>query len=247
MVTRQPKRCSRFARGGTVSDYAIYFRTLATTTSWNQEAQYDTFFHGLANDIKDELVTHELPASLDALIEVAIRIDRHLSRGRERLVKRDPLHREAETTFRSSVPPPLEPPPLLNDPEPMQIDCTHLTPTERQCRIKSRSCLYCGDPNHFIANCPIKSQRSPIARRLQVSITPLQQSPNTHSLLSASLLLDSRFQVVSVLMESGADGNFMDAELVSQVHLTSVPIQNPLEALAITGAHWSVLDMSPLR
>ncbi|KAJ8364688.1 hypothetical protein SKAU_G00135190 [Synaphobranchus kaupii] len=34
--------------------------------------------------------------------------------------------------------------------------------------------------------------------------------------------------VVSVLMDSGADGN--------QLHLTSIPIQNPLEALAITGA-----------
>ncbi|KAJ8333716.1 hypothetical protein SKAU_G00410350 [Synaphobranchus kaupii] len=33
-----------------------------------------------------------------------------------------------------------------------------------------------------------------------------------------------------------ADGNVMDTELVSQLHLTSIPIQNQLEALAITGA-----------
>ncbi|KAJ8335367.1 hypothetical protein SKAU_G00387090 [Synaphobranchus kaupii] len=39
-----------------------------------------------------------------------------------------------------------------------------------------------------------------------------------------------------MLMDSGADGNFMDTELVSQLHLNSVPIQNPLEALAITCA-----------
>ncbi|KAJ8353482.1 hypothetical protein SKAU_G00210490 [Synaphobranchus kaupii] len=115
----------------------------------------------------------------------------------------------------------------------MQIDRTHLTPAECQHRIKSQFCLYCGDPNHFIANCPVKSQCSPIARGLQVSVTPLQQSPNTRSLVSASLLLDGHIQVVSVLMDSGPDGNFMDTELVSQLHLTSIPIQNPLEALAI--------------
>ncbi|KAJ8381401.1 hypothetical protein SKAU_G00021790 [Synaphobranchus kaupii] len=39
-----------------------------------------------------------------------------------------------------------------------------------------------------------------------------------------------------MLRDSITDGNFMDAELVSQLHLTSVPIQNPLEAHAITGA-----------
>ncbi|KAJ8348263.1 hypothetical protein SKAU_G00268520 [Synaphobranchus kaupii] len=42
-------------------------------------------------------------------------------------------------------------------------------------------------------------------------------------------------QVVSVLVDSGADGNFIYADLVSQLHLPSVPLQTPLEALAITG------------
>ncbi|KAJ8369357.1 hypothetical protein SKAU_G00093850 [Synaphobranchus kaupii] len=41
--------------------------------------------------------------------------------------------------------------------------------------------------------------------------------------------------VVSVLVDSGADGNFIDADLVSQLHLPSVPLQTPLEALAIIG------------
>ncbi|KAJ8365358.1 hypothetical protein SKAU_G00141890 [Synaphobranchus kaupii] len=40
--------------------------------------------------------------------------------------------------------------------------------------------------------------------------------------------------VVSVLVDSGAEGNFMDADLVSQLPLPSVPLQDPLEALVIT-------------
>ncbi|KAJ8341758.1 hypothetical protein SKAU_G00340490 [Synaphobranchus kaupii] len=39
--------------------------------------------------------------------------------------------------------------------------------------------------------------------------------PNTRSLLSASLLVNCLIQVVSVLMDSGADGNFINADLVS--------------------------------
>ncbi|KAJ8361644.1 hypothetical protein SKAU_G00181690 [Synaphobranchus kaupii] len=42
-------------------------------------------------------------------------------------------------------------------------------------------------------------------------------------------------QVVSVLVDSGADGNFIDADLVSQLHLPR-PLQTPLEALTINGA-----------
>ncbi|KAJ8381944.1 hypothetical protein SKAU_G00027220 [Synaphobranchus kaupii] len=136
---------------------------------------------------------------------MAIRIDRHLSaRCKERLVRGHPLRRKAETSSGLFLSP-LAPAPLPNAPEPMQIDHTRLTSAERQCRIRSRSCLYCGKPGHFIANC----QRSPIARGLQV---------------------------VSVLMDSGADGNFMDTELPSQLHLASIPLQDPLEALAITSA-----------
>lgn len=35
----------------------------------------DTFLHGLADYIKDELVSYEVPWMLDGVIELAIRID----------------------------------------------------------------------------------------------------------------------------------------------------------------------------
>ncbi|KAJ8353110.1 hypothetical protein SKAU_G00206770 [Synaphobranchus kaupii] len=35
----------------------------------------------------------------------------------------------------------------------------------------------------------------------------------------------SGIPVVSVLVDSGADGNFIDADLVSQLHLPSIPLQ----------------------
>ena len=37
-------------------DYAIQFRTLAEETGWEEEAVISTFYHGLAEEIKDELL-----------------------------------------------------------------------------------------------------------------------------------------------------------------------------------------------
>ncbi|KAI2659502.1 Retrotransposon Gag-like protein 3 [Labeo rohita] len=44
--------------------------------------------------------------------------------------------------------------------EPMQVDTTRLTPTERNRRLSSGLCLYCGNNGHFIRNCPVKPPRS---------------------------------------------------------------------------------------
>ena len=38
----------------------------------------DAFFHSLADYIKDELVSHELPSTLDEAIALAVRIDRRM-------------------------------------------------------------------------------------------------------------------------------------------------------------------------
>ena len=45
-----------------VSNYAIDFQTLATSSGWNSEALFDIFLNGLSEEIKDELVAPK-PAS----------------------------------------------------------------------------------------------------------------------------------------------------------------------------------------
>ncbi|KAK0134635.1 Retrotransposon-derived protein PEG10 [Merluccius polli] len=54
-----------------VTDYAIDFRIRTRRSELNQAAQVDTFLLGLADYIKDELVSHDLPASLDENIALA--------------------------------------------------------------------------------------------------------------------------------------------------------------------------------
>lgn len=58
-----------------VADFAIDFRTRARESSWNSSAFCEAFLHSLADYIKGEMVSYELPTSLDGLIELATRID----------------------------------------------------------------------------------------------------------------------------------------------------------------------------
>ena len=61
-----------------VSDYAIRFRTLATDSGWNEESLFDAFLYGLAEPIRDQLVNRDLPANVNSLIELTVKIDKNL-------------------------------------------------------------------------------------------------------------------------------------------------------------------------
>ncbi|KAJ8007840.1 hypothetical protein DPEC_G00098370 [Dallia pectoralis] len=147
---------------GGVSNYAIDFRTLAAESMWNTGSLFGAFLNGLSEEIKDELATRELPATLEALISLAIRMD---SRLREREREQKELH-----GVKHALPfsPPSRQPgrsaEILRErtkavqPEPMQLGRAKLSLAERQRRIASRSCLYCGELGHFIATCPLKGQ-----------------------------------------------------------------------------------------
>ena len=78
----------------TVADFSIDFRTLARRSEWNAAAVVDAFFHGLADYIKDELVSHDLPESLDEAVALAVRIDRRVqARRREKGRQSQPFTR----------------------------------------------------------------------------------------------------------------------------------------------------------
>ena len=141
----------------TASDYAIDFRTLATTSGWNPDAQYDAFLNGLSEAIKDEIATCELPSTFDDLVELAIRVDRRLKQRAREQEFRPPRRSPSSEVPLPSLPMPADP----SVPEPMQVDRTHLSPTERQRRRDTNSCMYCGKPGHYSAQCPAKDNAHP--------------------------------------------------------------------------------------
>lgn len=60
----------------TVTDFSIEFRTLSTSCGWNEPALVARFLETLNPDLKDEIFMREVPARLDALIDLAIRIEK---------------------------------------------------------------------------------------------------------------------------------------------------------------------------
>lgn len=136
----------------TVTDYSIEFRTLAAECSWNAEAQWDMFLHGLAPHIQNEIYVLDLPTSLDGLIDLAIRVDARLWRRSQHRPLLSATDRLDRSTYQ-----PYEARDEVSDSEPMQMGRSRLSPDERERRRSRGLCLYCGEAGHIVAQCPVKA------------------------------------------------------------------------------------------
>lgn len=142
--------------GRTATDYALEFRVRARRSEWNAAAQVDAFLLGLADYLKDELVSYELPSSLDSLIELVLRLDQRIQ-GRRR-------ERRWGFAGRSSAPLPFRPPERVShqggepveQEEPMQVGGARRSAGEPRRRQGRPSCLQCGAAGHMVSSCPGK-------------------------------------------------------------------------------------------
>ncbi len=136
-----------------VTEFSIEFRTLAAECRWNSEAQWDMFFHGLADYVKDEIYALELPTSLDGLVSLAIRVDARLQQRGPRACRASAVnrldhlpipYRDADVGFA--------------EPEPMQMGRSRLSLEEKRRQRNEGLCLYCGAAGHVAAQCPVKAR-----------------------------------------------------------------------------------------
>ena len=63
--------------------YAADFRRIMSDTKWNENALAPIFYHGLRDDVKDELCKQDRPDSLTKYMEMAIKIDNRLFERRQ--------------------------------------------------------------------------------------------------------------------------------------------------------------------
>ena len=147
----------------------------------------------------DELSTCELPASLDALIDLTLRIDTRLADRHASRRLRDPERfREfpkprVQTSFCTAE---------LPDPEPMQIGRTKLSMGERQRRRDKHLCLYCGDSGHLFAKCSLKRQRPSASEGILTGVTQQPHPPTSHPSLLARISWQGIQLQVPVLLDS---------------------------------------------
>ncbi|KAL0174051.1 hypothetical protein M9458_030019 [Cirrhinus mrigala] len=90
-------------------------------------------------------------------------------------------------------------------PEPMQIGTTTL-------RLRSNLCLYCGQPGHIRANCPTRPPRP------STSVSGDECSLNRCE-IPVTVAFGNITIKTTALIDSGAAGNFMDAQFVTSNHV----------------------------
>ncbi|XP_047663813.1 juxtaposed with another zinc finger protein 1a isoform X1 [Tachysurus fulvidraco] len=125
------------------AEYALTFRTLAAETGWEERPLTVIYRKGLYPDLQAELTCRDEGRDLMEFIDLSICID-NLMRTR-----RPPTHaiQDVHETLRTARP---------ADPEPMQLEATHLMPEEEAKRFRFQLCLYCGEAGHRLAACPNK-------------------------------------------------------------------------------------------
>ncbi|KAG1938716.1 retrotransposable element [Pimephales promelas] len=119
------------------------------------------------------------------------------------------------------------------DPEPMQLGGLRISPKERERRLVNRLCMYCAAPDHFALSCPVKGQRSSVGGGLLASAISREIPSDSCTTLPVHLQWSSSSVSCSAMIDSGAEGNFVDEEWARQqgIPLTYLKHSTPLFAL----------------
>ncbi len=105
---------------------------------------------GLSGEIKEDILSCDLPPRLDQMVELAIRLDKLFELRR---------HSRYSMPELRAAPPIVSFPAVVSPgPEPMQLGGLRISAAERQRCIAEGLCLYCGAQGHFAARCPVKER-----------------------------------------------------------------------------------------
>ncbi|KAL0185720.1 hypothetical protein M9458_017390, partial [Cirrhinus mrigala] len=195
------------------ADYALTFRTLAAQSGWNDGPLKLHYRKGLNPELQVELACRDEGLSLEQYIDLSIRVD-NVMRARK------------SSRFTSSLPLPT---PSSEAPlEPMQLGSTKLSLEERERRLRNNLCLYCGLAGHVRASCPTRPPRQPS------SVSSDKSSSNSCD-ISVTLECGDTIIKTTALIDSGAAGNFIDADFVANNHLPTLSCSPHVSVAALDG------------
>uniref|UniRef100_A0A8K9WM10 Gypsy retrotransposon integrase-like protein 1 n=1 Tax=Oncorhynchus mykiss TaxID=8022 RepID=A0A8K9WM10_ONCMY len=212
-----------------ITDYSIEFRTLAVSSGWNEPALLARLLEGFRAEVKDEILSREVPSSVDSLIELAIRIERrvdlrHRARGKELALSVASLSASLPSSSAGS------------GAESMQLGGIRISTEERERRITNRLCLYCGSAGHFVTSCPVKGQSSSVSGGLLVSATTPVSPSRSCTTLSVHLRWTGSSASCSALIDSGAEGCFMDETWAREHDIPLRQLKEPTALFALDGS-----------
>ncbi|KAI5625724.1 nephrocystin-4-like [Silurus asotus] len=190
-----------------VSGYSLRFRTLAASAGWNEKALLAVYRRGLNQELRLAMATYDDSLGLEAFIQRSIRVSQHLAAE------------SVPTTAASSTP----------EPEPMQLCSQRLSRQERERRWVTGACLYCGEGDHRVAQCPVRPPRRTVST---VTLT----SDFTHlSTLMVTLVTPSLALSAVTLVDSGSAGNFISQACLERLQLRRQRASQELAVQTIQG------------
>ncbi|KAL0151794.1 hypothetical protein M9458_052945 [Cirrhinus mrigala] len=134
----------RLRQGSTeVNEYTLHFRTLAAASGWNEIALLGAYRQGLNPEIRAAMAIYDDSIGLESFLQRTTQVAQQLA------ACQPPVTAPQSASVVASSP----------VPEPMQVDSTRLSRSERNRRISQGLCLYCGQPGHLLRNCPIRPPR----------------------------------------------------------------------------------------
>ncbi|KAL0185638.1 hypothetical protein M9458_017308 [Cirrhinus mrigala] len=202
----------------TAAEYTLRFRTLAAQTGWPPEPLKAIYRKGLSHDLQSELACRDEGKTLEQFMELTIQID-NLMRSHRGGRQAQPARPAPSTSNYSAT---------YSAPEPMQIGRTHLTEEERERRLRDHLCLYCGQPGHIRASCPIRPPRAAPSR---VSA----EIPNHSMSIPVTLLINGQKIATTAFIDSGAEGNFIDEDFAKLTHVPLIPCGSRVAVAALDG------------
>ncbi len=204
-----------------IHEYALKFRTLAAASGWDESPLLTTYRQGLEAHLRLHLAAYDDTMGLERFIQLSIRVASRMHscmKDQQSLTHCNPLLRRPENI---SPPEPV--------PEPMLVDNSRLSLTERHRRLSQGLCLYCGASGHTITTCPVHPPRLMVS-----AITP--QVTNMCPLTTVVQLTahDVSLSVVA-LIDSGSAANFIAGTLSRQLHLPTTNTSKIYQIQSVTG------------
>ena len=152
------KRITHLRQTKSVSAYTAEFKQLQARIDWDDAALRTVFEAGLKENVKDGLVHHDKPGTLQALIELATRIDNRLwersqQKGRFQPTmantrkQRNRYDKDGDTIMTGKVQE------KAKDRKTRGKRHDGLSKEERQKRYDNKACLRCGKVGHFARDC----------------------------------------------------------------------------------------------